>query len=1009
MSKLPDQYCDRQYFRFQKVDDYFADFVSWDRIVKVSGCACDRSGGKLTLHLVSAEGREGDMYFEAFNGRSFRFRFHPCRKAEEYSAYNTRAIVQDTFEETIKFTANTAAGDLRTEFKEAEGKYAEMEIREDPSDGALIVHADFDPFALTVYKTEAQPDGEKKYVVFHAPEDSLRFKPAGGFDDYHIALTARKQCTAKYVGFGEQGGKALVKNNTRVTYFNYDNMRYRQVYGRGPLEEREPLYHSDPFFMEVNGQPELDSVYGIYIDNPSEVVLDMGYYRSDSYRFGIRYGVLDCYFFTGRNCGDVIERFCDLCGNPRIIPRYALGYHQGCYGYEKREDLHEVVRKYRECGIPLDGLHVDVDIQKDYKTFTINEDKFNDPKDMFAQLRKQGVKCSTNITPIISNRNAAGYSTYQEGIESGYFVADERLEADNPDGKIYYKYGEGTEYEQPFLDPEENYNTGKPFIGEVYYGSVGPVELGTTGHYPDLNRREVRDWWGKQYAYLFEQGLEMVWQDMTTPCLRETRGDMLSFPSRLLVDNDFVKDPSGGYDKTPVMRIWNLYSYNLHKATYHGLNNLECRKNKRNFIVGRGCFTGMQRFAALWTGDNSSSWDFLRINISQVLALGLTGQALAGQDIGGFECDHDGEQWADPELLIRWTAMGAFLPWFRNHYIRKGKKLFQEPYAYQSVADQVPAEDRPMYESVLPVCKYYIELRYRLLQLFYDAMWENALSGLPICRTLFLTDPADKALFNDREGFLDNEFMVRQDLLIAPMLEKESDENGHGKRDVYLPAGSRWYQFVDNRCPLPAVIEGGTNVCEFDAHISSEPGHIPYIVPMYVREGAVIPTIELEQYVGEKNEKGQPNIITLNVYPGDRGQYTMYLDDGVSRSSQPLSLKTFGIDPEANDEYREVHISHQWTDKETRRISIKRVHDKYTPKYEKYFRLAVLHEAAEADRPVKEIRINGQSITEVNTKEAFDQSGADAWFFEPAQKISYVKVIDDKEDVLVDVIYSERR
>ena len=77
--------------------------------------------------------------------------------------------------------------------------------------------------------------------------------------------------------------------------------------------------------------------------------------------------------------------------------------------------------------------------------------------------------------------------------------------------------------------------------------------------------------------------------------------------------------------------------------------------------------------------------------------------------------------------------MGAFLPWFRNHYIRKGKKLFQEPYAYQDVIGQVPDEYKLMYESVLPVCKYYIELRYRLLQLFYDAMWENALRGLPIC------------------------------------------------------------------------------------------------------------------------------------------------------------------------------------------------------------------------------------------------------------------------------------
>ena len=76
------------------------------------------------------------MYIEAFHSGSFRFLFHPCRKAEEYSACNTRAIVQDTFEETKKF----AAGELRTDFREAEGEYAEMEIQENPSDGAEAVH-----------------------------------------------------------------------------------------------------------------------------------------------------------------------------------------------------------------------------------------------------------------------------------------------------------------------------------------------------------------------------------------------------------------------------------------------------------------------------------------------------------------------------------------------------------------------------------------------------------------------------------------------------------------------------------------------------------------------------------------------------------------------------------------------------------------------------------------------------------------------------------------------------
>lgn len=149
---------------------------------------------------------------------------------------------------------------------------------------------------------------------------------------------------------------------------------------------------------------------------------------------------------------------------------------------------------------------------------------------------------------------------------------------------------------------------------------------------------------------------------------------------------------------------------------------------------------------------------------------------------------------------------------------------------------QVSESEKPMYRAVLPVCKYYIELRYRLLQLFYDAMFENTLNGMPICRPLFVTNPEDKTLFGDSQSFMNTEFMVGNDLLIAPVLEKQTAENDYGKRDVYLPAGNKWYQFKDSKCPLGTAIDGGTNISQFDAHISDDEGHLPYIVPMYVRK-----------------------------------------------------------------------------------------------------------------------------------------------------------------------------
>ena len=63
------------------------------------------------------------------------------------------------------------------------------------------------------------------------------------------------------------------------------------------------------------------------------------------------------------------------------------------------------------------------------------------------------------------------------------------------------------------------------------------------------------------------------------------------------------------------------------------------------------------------------------MNVSQALSLGMAGVVINGQDIGGFEASSaDGGKWCSPELLIRWTVAGAFLPWFRNHYVRKGRK-----------------------------------------------------------------------------------------------------------------------------------------------------------------------------------------------------------------------------------------------------------------------------------------------------------------------------------------------
>ena len=414
------------------------------------------------------------------------------------------------------------------------------------------------------------------------------------------------------------------------------------------------------------------------------------------------------------------------------------------------------------------------------------------------------------------------------------------------------------------------------------------------------------------------------------------------------------------------------------------------------------------RFAGLWTGDNSSDWNFLQINISQVLSLGMSALAVAGQDIGGFEAAASDEgKWASPELMIRWTAAGAFLPWFRNHYVRKGRKEFQELFMYVEWFEKykngnIP-EPQDMYRMVLPICRHYIQLRYRLMQLFYDALFENTLNGLPICRPLFFNEPQDRSLYNDKSKFLNNQFFVRKDLLIAPVLHPQSENNG--KRNVYLPQGSDWYCFTNNTVPLDAAVRGGTTVRNFDANINTEGNHINFIVPIFVRAGAIIPTIELEQYVGQLNAEGKPNPITLNIYPGQQGEYTMYLDDGVSRSSAPQAKVE---DPKANNEYRQTQITHKYTDAKNREIRIKRIHDNYMPKYENYFFVAILHDPAEAQGdsgPLKKVNIANKTITLKSNSNALNSSYTNAWYYNFNTNISFIKVFDNSSSITVQAQY----
>jgi len=784
---------------------------------------------------------------------------------------------------------------------------------------------------------------------------------------------------ANYFGFGEKGGDTLAMNQQSMTFFNYDNYQYAgaaQSYPGdnylpvapsfstpGPLNTAEPLYNSIPLLIEDNpnpldgnGQPTgVPYAYGLFLDNECQSYFNIGQSSSyagnmyGKYYFGALYGEIDYYMMVGNDTADVVNLYTTLTGRCSLTPMWALGYHQGCYGYFSEAKVLSAVQSYRAVNIPLDGMHIDVDFQNNYRTFTASPEKFpSGGAPTFSQLAALGVKASTNITGIVSmvpqdeTGNVADYSVLDAGLAMNAFYMDVRVD-----------------------DPNPPQNPGPLVVNENYGVDTGinPYQpkgstLSTYGHYADLGQLNVRQWWGTLYQPLLDAGLEMVWQDMTDPATQQSVSD--SMPWKTLPLNLSVYDFTTGGNVSHA-QVHNVFALNLISATYEGLVTLRKAANvdKRPFIIARGGYAGVHRYAASWTGDSASSWTFLQILIPEILNFGLSGQPLAGADVGGFATSNPGDPqgatgpWGvtDPELLVRWTTLSAFIGWFRNHYDGYNK-AFQEPYAYG--------------DPYTSICRTYIEIRYKLLQYFYDALYQCTQSGLPICRPMTLTDRGDPTVYSTPH--LNDQFMVGQDILVAPVVTR-----GQTYRDVYLPAGSSWFAYTDNVAPLNGPSPGG-QLINWYAPLN--------LVPIYVRAGAIIPHRELEQYVGQL----AINPLTFDIYPGADNQHQLYLDDHVSTQAQAAGA------------YRLTQLSQSQSfppgGGRVQTLNIDRLYDKYAPPEPFYF-VAMLQSG-----PPSAVTVNGAGVAILNlgsdqaSSQALAASAVNAAYYNQSLNTTFTKVFD---------------
>jgi alpha-glucosidase len=707
------------------------------------------------------------------------------------------------------------------------------------------------------------------------------------------------------------------------------------------------------------------------------------------YYLGALYNELDYYFFAGDDVGAVLAQYTSLTGRSPIPPRYVFGLHQGAYGYYDRFKLVQAAAAYRVARIPCDGLHIDVDFQDNYRTFTHSEVKFPDATHLFEDLHRIGFKMSTNITPIITTNSldeTGARTTYQERenlLKAGALIFNTRAGG----GPSHSLYEGGVNY---------GFNRGSNPYGNAYppltVNRDGNIPLSSPGNYPDFGLAAARDGWGQQYAHLINDlGLDMIWQDMTCPAIDPNLSPDVeqdkTFAQDLMLAHESL-DSHGvvHVNYLPNAKLHNAYVLNLLRATWDGINRL--RPNRRNFIIARGGYAGMQRYAGLWTGDSASTWDFLRINIPEVLNLGLSGVPISGCDIGGFaKIQVDGLNTTFPdtaiagtpfssatvtggvtnyELLTRWMQLGSFLPWYRNHYDGYNKQ-FQEPYAY---GEPVPTN-----------CRKYVGLRYRMLQVYYDAMYKWTQTGMPIVRALFLNDPQDPQVYQH----LNDQFFVGQDFLVAPILDPHESTHPPSApvRSVYLPAGSNWYAFMDNTQPLVGAVPGGTLINNYFASLDH--------VPIYVRAGAILPFCELEQWVGQL----PANPLTFNCYPGpdrwtDQQAYQLYQDDGISTQTASSSVRLSHI-------YQRT-LQHGGS--VTREVRVARVQDTFTPSAQFYY-VALL---GSITKP-RQVTRDGAVLTDVGDSISLDKSPVDAWYWNASIQIAFARIFDNRADTTVTFDY----
>jgi alpha-glucosidase len=636
-----------------------------------------------------------------------------------------------------------------------------------------------------------------------------------------------------FFGLGDKTGP-LDRRNEAFTLWNTDAYRFQ--------ESTDPIYKSIPFFMTFQS----GKAAGVLLDNTWRSSFDFGKEFHDSYSFGAENGPIDYYVFLGPTPKQVVETYAWLTGTPPLPPLWSFGYQQSRYSYFPQSLVLDIAAHLRADRIPADAIYLDIDYQQNLRPFTVDQSRFPDFAGMIAKLNADNFHVVAITDLHIANYPNHGYKPYDDGVANDHFVK-------NPDGSIY---------------------TGVVWPGPAVF--------------PDFTQQQSRAWWGTLYRSFYGMNIAGFWNDMNEPSIFNTP------TATMPLDVVHRIDEPGFQSRTAThAEIHDVYGMENSRATFEGL--LAIKPDVRPFVLTRATYAGGQRYAATWTGDNSSTWNHLRMTTPMLENLGISGFAFAGADVGGYA----GTPTSD--LLTKWFEIAAFQPIDRDH-TEKGTAM-QEPWV------SGPADEA--------IRRRFIETRYRLMPYLYTVAEESSRTGLPIVRPLFFEFP-DAAPDHhpiDNDPAASAEFLFGPDILVAPApFSAQMDDY-----PVEFPS-TDWYDFwTGEKITRPVTHEPQT-----ESPIVNPTDHAPMAVPVhpdnatlpvYVRGGVILPMQPLVQSTNES-----PNgPLTLRIYAGDPGEGAtcggdFYLDDGKSEAYRKGEFLRIHFTCSTADHQLHVHIGeHQGT------------------------------------------------------------------------------------------------